>query len=376
MRKILVGILFLLLIAGYSYADGDDLIVLQDGSHRTGTLQGCLNGNCQLSGRTIPQATIIWIGLHQAGSNPPQPNDAAVAEIVMTDHSVHPGLMTAIDPTRVMWVAGTYDRQKVAWVYLTHPAKGAREAPTTGSRTVRFDVHVAVTIHLHIQEHNASLAAAPSVEDSSYDWTGSWQNVTFRIVPGRTVGKTEIPPGIFPELPYPTGVVQASAKFTFNDPPNRYKATNCKGEVPAQTYTGTFVLNYPRQARAGEQFVIAQAQNTGAQFLAAIKAAIESSCAPEPLNVAGYPPGYLYFHFGAPDGIGYDPLYLALDLDWDRASSSAPDMPFPLDQILTGKSITLETGTQSRFYASGGGGAGPGDGKTVDETVRVSFTPH
>src|ERR1700687_207506 len=129
MGRLLVGMLLLLLIAGCSNADGDDLIVLQDGSHRTGTLQGCLNGGCQLSGRPIPQATIAWIGLHQARSNPPQPNDPAVAEIRMIDRSVHPGLMTAIDPTRVTTLSGSYDRQKVAWVYLTHPAQAAGSNP-------------------------------------------------------------------------------------------------------------------------------------------------------------------------------------------------------------------------------------------------------
>src|ERR1700686_4349695 len=174
MSKILVGMLLLLLIAGCS-ADGDDLIVLQDGSHRTGTLQGCLNGGCQLNGRAIPQATITWIGLHQARSNPPQPNDPAVAEIRMIDHSVHPGLMTAIDSTRVITLPGSYDRQKVAWVYLTHPTKAARDVPTTGARVVRFDVYVAVTIHLHIQHRSF-------VEDRKMDWSGSWQNVTLRIV--------------------------------------------------------------------------------------------------------------------------------------------------------------------------------------------------
>jgi hypothetical protein len=366
MGRLLVGMLLLLLIADCSDAVGDDLIVLQDGSHRIGTLQGCLNGGCQLNGRAIPQATIAWIGLHQARSNPPQPNDPAVAEIRMIDHAVHPGLMTAIDPTRVITAPGSYDRQKVAWVYLAHAAKAARDAPVTGSRVVRFDVYVAVTIHQHFQEH---FGAGLSVEDDSADWTGSWQNVTLRIVPGPHGAPYA---SIIPDLPYPTGVVQASAQFTYNDPPTRYQPTNCKGELPTQTYTGVFVLNYPRQANAREDFVIAQAQDVGNKFFDALGAVIKSRCGEGYFSVSGSPAAYHYFHLGTPDGMGFEPLYLSLNLSWDRASGSASEMPFPLDEILAGKSVTLETGTQSRFYGIVGGV--PGDGATVDEAVRVSFT--
>jgi hypothetical protein len=73
--------------------------------------------------------------------------------------------------------------------------------------------------------------------------------------------------------------------------------------------------------------------------------------------------------------MGFAPLYLGLNLSWDRASGSASEMQFPLDEILAGKSVMLETGTQSRFWAEGGSGAMPGDGVAVDEAVRVSFTP-
>jgi hypothetical protein len=79
--KMLLGASFLLLIAGCGDAGGGDLVVLRDGSHRTGTLQGCLNGICQFSGRAIPQATILWIGLGQAKSNPPPLSDPAIGEI-------------------------------------------------------------------------------------------------------------------------------------------------------------------------------------------------------------------------------------------------------------------------------------------------------
>jgi hypothetical protein len=193
-----------------------------------------------------------------------------------------------------------------------------------------------------------------------------------RIVPGPD-GKPYA--SVMPDLPYPTGVVQASAQFTYNDPPKKYQPTNCKGELPTQTYTGVFVLNYPRGARAGEDFVIAQAQDVGTQFLDALRAVIKSRCGPGYFNVAGLPAGYRYFPFATPDGMGFAPLYLGLNLSWDRASGSASEMQFPLDEILAGKSVTLETGTQSRFWAEGGSGAMPGDGVAVDEAVRVSFTP-
>jgi hypothetical protein len=62
-----------------------------------------------------------------------------------------------------------------------------------------------------------------------------------------------------------------------------------------------FVLNYPRQAKAGEQFVIAQAQDAGIGFLDALGAVIKSRCDPKSFNVRGSPAAYRYFHFGTPD---------------------------------------------------------------------------
>ena len=191
MGRLLVGMLLLLLIAGCSNADGDDLIVLQDGSHRTGTLQGCLSGRCQLNGRAIPQATIAWIGLHQARSNPPQPNDPAVAEIRMIDRSVHPGLMTAIDPTRVTTLSGSYDRQKVAWVYLTHPAQAAASPSTspTGSSAgpdncghptiIHYDVRV--TVHTDDTNTFPQPGVLHGTQTSVIDWETHWANVAMSV---------------------------------------------------------------------------------------------------------------------------------------------------------------------------------------------------
>ena len=234
MYKIFLGVSLLWLLAGCGRTDGDDLILLQNGSHRTGTLQGCLNGGCQFNGQAIPQATIAWIGLHQARSKPPQPNDPAVGEIRLNDHSVHPGLMTAIDPKRVITTLGSYDRREVAWVYLAHPEQAASDvrstassAPTMEGRVVRYDIDVAVTAHQHIQTRHGT--AGISVEDDSADWTGSWRNVALKIVPGPDGAPAYVMGDV---VPFPTGVVQAWGKFTYNDPPTIYQPTNSRGSFP------------------------------------------------------------------------------------------------------------------------------------------------
>src|SRR4051812_29531178 len=154
MDKTTLSVVLLLLTAGCRDSSGDDLILLQNNTRHVGTLQRCLNGGCEFSGGTVPQGTIAWIGLHQARADPPKPNDRAAGEIRLTDHSVHAGLMTAIDPARVVAAPASYDRQKVAWVYLGHPEKAANANDSDQSNVspssdgcrravYHYDVHVA-----------------------------------------------------------------------------------------------------------------------------------------------------------------------------------------------------------------------------------------
>lgn len=371
MYKIFVGVSLLLLLAGCGRTDGDDLILLQNGSHLTGTLQGCLDGACQFNGRQIPQATIAWIGLHQTRLNPPQPNDPAVGEIRLTDHSVHPGLMTSIDPTRVAAASASYDRPKVLWVYLAHPVNAASgdsgtasDMLTEGGRVVHYDVDIAVTAHQHIQNR---IGTGASIEDDSVDWTGSWRNVALRIVPN----PDGTPNSVLGDGPFPTGGMQASAKFTYNDPPNIHRPTNCKGELPTQTYTGGInLLVYLNLGGTTNKISFhAGAQDSGMAFYAAVRAVVKARCHPNDFSVTALTDG---FPFRTPDGI--DIALNILVLDWERASASASGIPFPLDQILAGKSFTLETGNRTRFSPVQGSGAESGDGQKVDEAVRVSFT--
>jgi hypothetical protein len=93
----------------------------------------------------------------------------------------------------------------------------------------------------------------------------------------------------------------------------------------------------------------------------ALRAVVKARCDPGEFKVIGPIPGT--FPFPTPDGIRFVPPFLTLKLNWDRASSSLSEIPFPLDKILD-KSFTLETGTHSQVVGSA----------TVDEAVRVSFT--
>jgi hypothetical protein len=188
MDKTTLSVVLLLLTAGCRDSSGDDLILLQNNTRHVGTLQRCLNGGCEFSGGTIPQGTIAWIGLHQARADPPKPNDPAAGEIRLTDLSVHPGLMTAMDPTRVSAAQDSYDRQKVAWVYLGHPEKAAsasdKDATTSPSDGCRhaiyhYDVHVA-GYRRAAQTVNPGFAFRGPLSET-YGWSAQWWNVSLSV---------------------------------------------------------------------------------------------------------------------------------------------------------------------------------------------------
>jgi hypothetical protein len=69
--QIVSAIVLLLLTGGCRDSSADDVILAQNGGRQIGTLQGCLNAVCQFRSAMIPQATIAWIGLHQAEVDPP-----------------------------------------------------------------------------------------------------------------------------------------------------------------------------------------------------------------------------------------------------------------------------------------------------------------
>jgi hypothetical protein len=234
MYKTALGVVLLLLTAGCRDSSGDDLILLQSGSRQVGTLHGCLNGGCQFNGGTIPQAAIAWIGLHQARADPPQPSDPAAGEIRLTDHSVHPGLMTAIDPTRVIAAHGAYDRQKVAWVYLARPEKAASgndsdasNVSTSSSDGCRhaiyhYDVHV-LGYRRVVEMMNPGFWITGTLS-KSFDWMAEWLNVSFSIKQCESTLELLMPAAQGPQHPA-TGKMHL--KYEYDDE-RRYADGNSK----------------------------------------------------------------------------------------------------------------------------------------------------
>ncbi len=174
------------------------------------------------------------------------------------------------------------------------------------------------------------------MDDASLDWTGSWQSLTLRIGPDWNGA----PSYVVVSPPYPTGVVQASAKFTHNES-GIYQPMSCKGELPTQTYRGAInlLVHLKPGETANKISFNAQAQDTGMAFDNALDSVIKARCQPKDFTVHPIPG---VFPFSTPDGISFD--FGELTLNWDRTSSSPSEIPFPLDQIFTGKSTRIPGG--------------------------------
>ena len=398
MGRLLVGMLLLLLIAGCSNADGDDLIVLQDGSHRTGTLQGCLSGRCQLNGRAIPQATIAWIGLHQARSNPPQPNDPAVAEIRMIDRSVHPGLMTAIDPTRVTTLSGSYDRQKVAWVYLTHPAQAAASPSTspTGSsagpdncgnpKIYHYDIEV--TVHRD-EAHTFTPWHTPGTVRRVFDWDAKWSHAPMSVELCKGRVRVLLPAGVDTVDARREGLAagESTVKIDWNDASELIVGLPQDPSSLVPTCRFTDVSGSPAKTVLNGSW---DPDGNDAEF--AFSAArinpppypIDKDCDHRRYTGGGQGIDPRSVSSGGQmiNGTLWSPFHTIEGLDWILSeeslrlsvSKSHAPMPFPLDALAHGKGFDFRTGPlQAQIRTAPGKENETSD--AVSDWATVNFTP-
>jgi hypothetical protein len=398
MYKLLLGASLLLLIAGCNNKDGDDLIVLQNGSHQTGTLQGCLNGGCQFSGRAIPQATIAWIGLHRARSKPPQPNDPAIGEIRLIDHSAHPGLMTAINSNRVIAAPGSYDRGKVAWVYLT----AGNETPTTSSKssdgcrhaTYHYDVHVA-GYRRAVETMNPGFWITGTLS-KTYDWTAEWSNVSLGVEQCKPTLKILMPAVDGPDQHPAIG--EMHLKYDYDDAKRDANAN--PRDILTDVYRGRPPCHIFKDVRFAANMWLMSGGLFGKSALdglpyMSLDFAMRPHSMPDLASSQDCPPGsngerrdIMGVVTGGDDSKGKDSnaakreqgtLKPVHGLDWDIGDGDLgltkqdlpyPPLPFPIDALVAGKGFSLDSEEQIITIPEP-----PGATVQITDRMVVTFSP-
>jgi len=108
---------------------GEDLLILRDGSRRTGQLQACVAEVCRFNGGNLPRTEIAWIRF-QGSDSPPQVSEPARDAVFLADGSAHPGHVVGISLGEVAMEEGGFPRPSVAWVWFAGPfPSGGTEAP-------------------------------------------------------------------------------------------------------------------------------------------------------------------------------------------------------------------------------------------------------
>lgn len=113
-----------------------DLVILRDGSRRTGQLQACVADRCGLEGQSIERAAIGWVGFGvEAAANPPAPSQMAEDEVHLAPEPgerrrrapgrVEVAEVVGVSLGEVATVAGSFERGEVRWIHFGAEEPGA-----------------------------------------------------------------------------------------------------------------------------------------------------------------------------------------------------------------------------------------------------------
>lgn len=103
-----------------------DLLILRDGTVKSGALTTCNAASCTLDGAITPLANIEWVGLAREDVVPPS---SAGDEVHKTDGTIVAGRLSAINETRVSTTRGPVARSDTAWVHLVAAAPTPPDQP-------------------------------------------------------------------------------------------------------------------------------------------------------------------------------------------------------------------------------------------------------
>ena len=110
-----------------AHTGGTDLLVLGDGTKRTGTLVGCGPTACRFNTVTVERAQINWIGLGGALPPPPQLDDPSRDVVFLAGGEVRTEALLGVNTQEVVTAEGSYPRGSVRWIHLGPPGTGEQQ---------------------------------------------------------------------------------------------------------------------------------------------------------------------------------------------------------------------------------------------------------
>lgn len=113
-------------------AAAEDLVVLRDGSSRTGVLQSCSGDRCTLAGSPILTREIAWIGLGQQKQATPAIAPATVDQAVLRDGTTREGSLVGVSLGLVILDGMELARSEVAWIRFADLTAGSADFPPAG----------------------------------------------------------------------------------------------------------------------------------------------------------------------------------------------------------------------------------------------------
>jgi hypothetical protein len=107
-----------------------DVLLMRDGSQKTGTLTGCGGQACLFDGTPIPRDLMGWLGLG-AIPPPPQLGDPTADAIVLASGEQKAESVLGITTRDVITDAASYPRSDVRWIHLAAPSGEGTGGPPT-----------------------------------------------------------------------------------------------------------------------------------------------------------------------------------------------------------------------------------------------------
>jgi hypothetical protein len=108
-----------------------DVVFYAAGEPQTARVTSCSAASCRIDGKTVRLADVLWIGLGQAGSNPPDAN--ATSDLVYVGGKAEQTRMVGLNSTSVRTTHGRFDRTTVTWIHFAIATKPKDQTPIVGS---------------------------------------------------------------------------------------------------------------------------------------------------------------------------------------------------------------------------------------------------